>query len=1111
MPIRIGKKSIICLSAVGAVLCIIVALTLMLPLLVDQRAVKERLTSELSRQLNADVRIEQLGLSLLIRPHLSLHGVVCGVHNSYSLTIKDVCIYPSLRALLTGKLEPALISLEEPNLQFQMPRQQSMHQTDTSPEEKQKKAVAYIDAALKSLPACPFEISDGTAGITAPDGFKLVVDSLDADMTASADRLSLSISCASRLWKKLAFTAQYSSTLALADTAMGEISPAVSLELEAKAIDIPTSRDMLRAFAGTDSLVSSIGADIHGGQLRSAFVTAQLLRVSDPLASATISGRGSFDNMSVAFPDMGLDVRGLSGDFSLDNSTIAARNVNAAMGKSSIHGAAIKLDKALAFKPSRITAKFDLDLSDAPGFLHLIPTPAVRSEIECIKNPRGTARGTFTLAADKDDYSTEVTISELLLQADYRAFPAPLELRRGICAYRNGLLSFSNFSGKLGASTLPDFSLSFSLLGDDHFTALAQGATVSLGDLHKVFASFAASQALIDKITTADGSLQMQNISLSGSLTTPQTWIVALDGAIENISLAVSGLEGPLAVRSGALKADQHACTLSQADLTFLDAKLTGALTLEGYLAGLSVAQAEARGMLSEKALARIALWCDMPPALALSGPVKIEQSKLVWKRGGVRTCAIDFSLARGIKAGLNLRADNETLEISGLTIRDAESQCRLGITIEEDLFSITYAGMLKKATLDRALQKNPFLQGWIQGDFSATFNQKNPRASSAKGSLAWDKAGYPAFDKSAVNITSASVTARNNMLLVESAGLTAGDDAAGMHGSVGFTDKGFVLDLTLSADSIDLDAFEKTLSPDNASSKGSADEFWETPLLGTVRLKARELKKNSFLFTPFNALFSFADKAVTMTTDDTKICSIALPATLRITPDALSLEAHPLAMKSPTKEVFQCLTGEKAIITGTVDIEGAVRAQGKPEALLDSLAGKFSIAAQDGRIYKSGLFAKILSFLSIRNLLGSGITDMAKQGYAYQSLRIEAELQGQTVLLRKAVLISSSLTLVCQGTISLKSKQVEIEALVTPFQIQNEILAKIPLVGATLSKPMIGVPLKITGMLDDPQISPRAPTAVGKEVMKITTDILKLPIKLIEPIWPRQFSGDKQ
>ena len=246
------------------------------------------------------------------------------------------------------------------------------------------------------------------------------------------------------------------------------------------------------------------------------------------------------------------------------------------------------------------------------------------------------------------------------------------------------------------------------------------------------------------------------------------------------------------------------------------------------------------------------------------------------------------------------------------------------------------------------------------------------------------------------------------------------------MHGSVSFTDEAFTFEMNISADSIDLDAFKELLTTDNASSQGSADEFWETPLRGTLKLTAGELKKNPFTCAPFNALFSFGDKAGTIKAVDTKLCGIDVPAEVRITPDGIALEAQPRAMQNSLQEVFQCLTGAQSIMTGNVDIEGSVRAQGKPAALLEGLGGDFLRTARDGRIYKSGVLLKILSFLSIRGLLSGDIADMAKKGYDYQSLHVTAAVAGQTVQVQKAILISSSLTLVCKGTINFESRQVD-------------------------------------------------------------------------------------
>ncbi len=200
------KKS---MAVILACAMIFIALAWCAPLFIDSAALKNKISAELSRILHADVRIERLGLSLLLRPHLSLHGVTCAVQNSYSLAIQDAYIYPSLPALLSGKLELGRISLEAPDVHVQLPRQQAAYKPGASFEEKQKQAAAFIEAAIQSMPACPFEISNGTIGIKAPEGAGLTLEALDAEMTTSAGGLNFSLSCASRCWKKLSLTGHY--------------------------------------------------------------------------------------------------------------------------------------------------------------------------------------------------------------------------------------------------------------------------------------------------------------------------------------------------------------------------------------------------------------------------------------------------------------------------------------------------------------------------------------------------------------------------------------------------------------------------------------------------------------------------------------------------------------------------------------------------------------------------------------------------------------------------------------------------------------------------------------------------------------------------------------
>jgi hypothetical protein len=134
----------------------------------------------------------------------------------------------------------------------------------------------------------------------------------------------------------------------------------------------------------------------------------------------------------------------------------------------------------------------------------------------------------------------------------------------------------------------------------------------------------------------------------------------------------------------------------------------------------------------------------------------------------------------------------------------------------------------------------------------------------------------------------------------------------------------------------------------------------------------------------------------------------------------------------------------------------------------------------------------------------------MVQSGYAYQSLDVEGDIKGQILEIGRAVLISSSFTLVLKGTIDFENDRIDFDALVTPFQIHNQVLSKVPLVGGWLSKPILGVPLKIDGVLGNPKIRTRTTSAVTKGLMDITKGIIKLPVKIISPVLPKKSSDEE-
>jgi uncharacterized protein YhdP len=483
--------------------------------------------------------------------------------------------------------------------------------------------------------------------------------------------------------------------------------------------------------------------------------------------------------------------------------------------------------------------------------------------------------------------------------------------------------------------------------------------------------------------------------------------------------------------------------------------------------------------------------------------PLSIASSQLAWDRAGATEFNGDFSCRTGPKGSLQLRADPQALEITKLKISGKAAESTLRLSIKEDEVDVSYAGSLDRETVDLLLADNQFVRGWIKGDIAAHLDQKNPLQSTASGTLSWKDVQVPEIENLPMQIQSASVAAAGNSLEVKALDAAVGKCELHAGGSVKFSQRGYVADMQVASDRIHLDALEKTLA--NSTAHGNAEEFWETPLRGRIRLVARSLSKAGLTWEPFNADITFSDRTVTVAAIDATLCEMATPGTLVATPDSMTLEVRPAAQKASVRNVVKCLTGEKSIITGALDVRSDLTARGPAATLADNLAGNISLAARKGHIYRSNLLTRILSFLSIRNLVTGGTTDIARKGFAYKSITVKGAISRGTFRIDEGILDSNTLSLVWQGTIDLAAKKMDLTVLATPFQLSDLLLMAIPVVGIVFSKTLIGIPIRVTGPIDDPKLGPASPLAIGKGLLGVATNLVKLPLKIVEPIWPEK------
>ncbi len=876
------------------------------------------------------------------------------------------------------------------------------------------------------------------------------------------------------------------------------------ITLEGRGINMEL--DSCAEFAGAlfkhQPLIQEISNRVKGGVVSDASFTVQGPLGSDIVGMKTIVLQGRVSSGRIAVPEAEANVENVSAEFTAQDGVLAVKNIQAQCDQSRIQDGVVQIDLARLNRPIFIDTQFTGDVSQLPRILKFLPATDVSRELSLVQNPQGTCNGQLTIRDIDGSYEIRVVITELTLLSRYRSFPMPLKLSKGICVYHKGILSFPNISGRLGRSTVHGVTALFNLDHDLAFRIAARDATVFLDELHMALSSFPATKQRIHDITRSTGMLSIQSLDITGPLRSPRQWKFTLQGEAREVTLDSPQLEGAATVKKAALKMNQDVFSMSSVQAHYLDSTIEGSCSINGYLQGLNNLKLSARGTLGQKSVLRIMDVINAPSEIVPQGPLRLGQTQLVWAKDSSTSFSSDFSCASGGKISVSLQAMPHTLDITKLQIRDQDSEAVISIGIQKNLFNVTFLGNIEKTTADRVLANNQLIRGRIRGDMTARIDQNNPQRSFASGTLAWNDVALPIIDSLPLLIARASVTGMRNKLLIHDAEMIMGPSRGIAQGSIEFGDA-YILDLQLDSERVDLHELRAMLAPDDG--KGGADTVWEMPLRGTVVLAAKSLSAGPLEWNPFQARITFGDKNITITVADSRVCSIETPGTIVMTPAEVHLSAQPAIQNASAKKVIQCLSGERALVSGRITLHSDLSARGTADNVLNNLNGNLSIVARKGHIYRSNLLTNILSFLSIRNLLLGKKADITQKGFAYRTLSINGEFHGDTFRIREGILDSNTLSLACEGTYKIASKRLDLTVLATPFQIYDLLLMSIPVVGMVFGRTLVGVPIRVTGTLDEPKLGPGNPAAIPRNMVGIFKNMVKLPIRIIEPMMPQK------
>jgi hypothetical protein len=209
-----------------------------------------------------------------------------------------------------------------------------------------------------------------------------------------------------------------------------------------------------------------------------------------------------------------------------------------------------------------------------------------------------------------------------------------------------------------------------------------------------------------------------------------------------------------------------------------------------------------------------------------------------------------------------------------------------------------------------------------------------------------------------------------------------------------------------------------------------------------------------------------------------------------------------PAAANQMLAATLSCFTDQSNLAMGTFDLSGQLRSKGRPVEFPRSVAGEMAFSATNGRIYRFGLLAKILSILNVTEIYRGEIPDLVGEGFAYRSMTIGAELEKGKLILSECSIDGVSMGIACEGDIDLAEKKMDLIILVAPFKTVDRIIKFLPLIKQILGGKLISIPFRAKGQFKNPAVIPLHPTAVGSGLLGVLERTIKLPITIMQPVF---------
>jgi hypothetical protein len=916
--------------------------------------------------------------------------------------------------------------------------------------------------------------------------------------------------------------------VALTDEALWHI------DLKAKEVDLSEVRKKVLALFDRHKVADQICNIVLGGKAKEArFYFEGPVPCFQKLEAMTITA--DVNEALIHIPNVDLDLKEASGQIEIKNGILTGQNLSARLDDSLGSNGSLALGLVGKDKVFKLDLNLDADLLNLPALLQrLIDHQGFRDELAKFSNVHGKTSGRLILGDSLKDISVRVEVSSINGTANYQRITWPIKIKKGQLQVLPDEVNWSNIQGVVGPQSIHETKGAVRWKDDVFLDITRLNASLDSGPLFTELKRYPRLRKVLSKVLLSiDGPLEVKDAWLKGPVRKSRKWEYSITADTKRLDFHSRLLPGPSSIEQVSVQADQENVRISRCEMRLSDQKMN----LNGDLKHRNWQGWQGWLELSGTAKEGISQWIKakgwIPTLYFPRTPCTLNYLKVAWdpKRTDVKGEIIsDLENKKATKVKLDLSSGPKEFSIKDLTITTPGEKANFSLNLQKiprENLLLNWEGCLKGDILDKILEENKLLSGYIMGSCNLSCLLEDPSSVRLKGPIKASELNWHWGVTEPIAVKYANLAGHNSWTDIEKLSLRINGESVMSKGRASFSKHTIDLDLDLKSDSLSWENLSRLLktfkgkypSPDLTPTPKSPNSsrfltgkvnFELDRFKYTSRKKApgpdADRKATDFVWHPLTGHVKLLpQEKMSISVSSGVICGLNTTGTWRSGPGP-GLKILSISTDHDEKLLFQkvlsCLGFEQNILEGPFVFNAYL------EGTSDNWQrGTVELRSANGKIRRMTLLSKIFSVLNVIDLFSKNVLPgLLTKGFPFSQMDIKGNIKDNNLIIDHAIIKGEGLNLFGSGKIDLDDMDSDMIILVAPLKTIDTIVSKVPLLGKAVGgkdAAIVAFPVKINGQIKDPKVTVLSPDAVSGAMIDLIKNTLMLPFHILSPIFP--------